>query len=296
MKTLVTTYFLIFFALNISQSQTLNKEIDSETDAPYLLGKIDKNGLTSNNYNVWFSSNYEDYQLDETTIKKIASYIKDYQITLFLGTWCGDSKREVPRFYKILEACNFPEDQLTVVALSSQPDMYKQSPQHEEEGLNIHRVPTFIFYKNRKEVNRIVERPVETLEKDILNIVSTNNYESSYQIVTKVNLILKNDGLNGLKAATTQLAKTYKPKVTSMYELNTYGRILYSKNRVEEAIQVFKLNVELFPEIPNTHMSLANTLGVSGEKNEAITVLEKAIKLFPDNKDLVENLQVIKTN
>ena len=49
MKTLVTTYFLIFFALNISQSQTLNKEIDSETDAPYLLGKIDKNGLTSNN-------------------------------------------------------------------------------------------------------------------------------------------------------------------------------------------------------------------------------------------------------
>ena len=43
-------------------------------------------------------------------------------------------------------------------------------------------------------------------------------------------------------------------------------------------------------------MSLANTLGVSGEKNEAITVLEKAIKLFPDNKDLVENLHVIKTN
>ena len=126
--------------------------------------------------------------------------------------------------------------------------------------------------------------------------MSTNNYESSYQIVTKVNLILKNDGLNGLKAATTQLAKTYKPKVTSMYELNTYGRILYSKNRVEEAIEVFKLNVELFPEIPNTHMSLANTLGVSGEKNEAITVLEKAIKLFPDNKDLVENLHVIKTN
>jgi len=294
MKKIIT--LIALFIYTSSFSQTLNQEVKDDNGSTKLLGVIDKNGLTKTPYNDWFTKNYDNYKVNEALVNSYKDSLNTYTIKAFLGTWCGDSKREVPRFYKILEACNFPEDQLTVVALSSQPDMYKQSPQHEEEGLNIHRVPTFIFYKNRKEVNRIVERPVETLEKDILNIVSTNNYESSYQIVTKVNLILKNDGLNGLKAATTQLAKTYKPKVTSMYELNTYGRILYSKNRVEEAIEVFKLNVELFPEIPNTHMSLANTLGVSGEKNEAITVLEKAIKLFPDNKDLVENLHVIKTN
>lgn len=294
MKKIIT--LIALFIYTSSFSQILNQEVKDDNGSTKLLGVIDKNGLTKTPYNDWFTKNYDNYKVNEALVNSYKDSLNTYTIKAFLGTWCGDSKREVPRFYKILEACNFPEDQLTVVALSSQPDMYKQSPQHEEEGLNIHRVPTFIFYKNRKEVNRIVERPVETLEKDILNIVSTNNYESSYQIVTKVNLILKNDGLNGLKAATTQLAKTYKPKVTSMYELNTYGRILYSKNRVEEAIEVFKLNVELFPEIPNTHMSLANTLGVSGEKNEAITVLEKAIKLFPDNKDLVENLHVIKTN
>ena len=105
---------------------------------------------------------------------------------MFMGTWCGDSKRQVPKFYKILEASNFPMDQFTAVAVSREADLYKQSPQHEEEGLNIVRVPTFIFLKNGKEVNRIIEKPIETLEKDIEKIITANNYKSNY-------LVLKNN-------------------------------------------------------------------------------------------------------
>jgi hypothetical protein len=37
-------------------------------------------------------------------------------------------------------------------------------------------------------------------------------------------------------------------------------------------------------------------LGVGGEREKAITVLEKAITLFPENDDLKENLEVVKTN
>lgn len=125
--------------------------------------------------------------------------LKGYTITLFLGTWCGDSKQEVPKFYKVLEACNFPLDQLSVIAVSRKPNMYKQSPQHEEAGLNIHRVPTFIFYINGKEINRIVEHPIETFEQDIQNIIIKNKYKSNYQIVTAIDNILKKKGLKGLK-------------------------------------------------------------------------------------------------
>lgn len=148
--------------------------MDSDTQNPYLLGKIDKQGLSSEPYLSWFSKNYDSYKIDETALQTITPHLKNYDITLFLGTWCVDSKREVPRFYKILEACNFPMDQLTVVAVSNTPELYKQSPQHEEEGLDILRVPTFIFYKDGKEINRIVERPVASLEKDIQNIISAN--------------------------------------------------------------------------------------------------------------------------
>ena len=290
-------YILIFVAIIssiLSSAQDINKEIIIDDEVPFLLGKIDKNGLTSGNYKDWFSKNYEDYQLDQAKINAISSKLKEYKITLFIGTWCGDSKQEVPRFYKILEACNFPENQLTVIALSRKPAMYKQSPNHYEAGLNIHRVPTFIFYKNRKEVNRIVEHPIESLEKDILKIITFNDYQSNYHIVTKIDNILKEEGLNGLKKQSTKLLKTFNGKVSSMFELNTYGRILCTTNRNDEAIEVFRLNTKLFPNEPRTYMSLANTLGINGYSDKAKGVMEKAIIQFPDNKDLVENLEALK--
>nr|WP_321247057.1 hypothetical protein [uncultured Psychroserpens sp.] len=296
MKTnIISIIITLIFTFQI-YAQTLNQEITKDGDTPYLLGKIDKNGLEGDNYASWFSKNYEDYDFDKATIETLKSKLKGYRITLFMGTWCGDSKQEVPRFYKVLEACNFPEDQLSVIAVSRESSMYKKSPNHEESGLNIHRVPTFIFYKDRKEINRIVEHPVESFEKDILNIVTKNDYTSNYQIVTKVHTILKEDGLNGLKKQSKKLVKAFDGKVDSMFELNTYGRILYSTNLKEEAITVFDLNTKLFPDNPRTYMSLANTLGIGGEREKAITVLEKAIKLFPENKDLIKNLEVVKTN
>jgi thiol-disulfide isomerase/thioredoxin len=284
--------FILFFQLN---AQNINVEITENTTTPYLLGKIDKNGLEGENYKSWFTKNYNDYQPNTEITNAIASKLKSYNITVFMGTWCGDSKKEVPRLYRVLEACNFPMEQLTVVAVSRQPDMYKQSPQHEEAGLNIHRVPTIIFYKNDKEVNRIVEHPVKSIEEDIQNIITVNDYKSNYQIVAAVDKILNKKGIKGLKRKQKKLIKKHKDVVTSMFELNTYARILWGTKRVEEAIAVFKFNTELFPEEPRTYMSLANTLGASGYKEKAIKVLENAVELFPKNDDLKQNLEVIKS-
>lgn len=127
----------------------------------------------------------------------------------------------------------------------------------------------------------------------MLNIVTNNDYKSNYQIVTKIHTILKEDGLNGLKKQTKKLIKAFDGKIDSMFELNTYGRILYSNNLTEEAITVFDLNTKLFPDQPRVYMSLANTLGIKGERDK---VLEKAISIFPENTDLLENLEVVKTN
>jgi len=292
MKNYTLTLVALLFSV-IVIAQDVNKEIILEGDKPFLLGEINKDGLTSENYNEWFSKNYNDYELDEVTIKALKTKLNEYEITLFMGTWCGDSRKEVPRFYKILEACGFPKEQLTVIALSRKSDMYKQSPKHYEAGLNIHRVPTFIFYKDNVESNRIVEHPVESLEKDILNIITSKRYRSNYQIVDKVDTILKEDGINGLKKQSRKLIKSFDGKVTSMSELNTYARTLYSTNRLNEAIVVCKINAKLFPESPRTYDSLAIVLDANGQTNKAITILEKAIKQFPDNEALAENLKAI---
>ncbi|WP_340154246.1 hypothetical protein [uncultured Winogradskyella sp.] len=296
MKTNISTIIIALLFTFQTNAQQLNKEISEEGETPFLLGKIDKKGLEGENYKSWFTPNYNDYKTNSELINTISSELKNYTITLFMGTWCGDSKQEVPKLYKVLEACHFPMDQLTVIAVSRKLDMYKQSPQHEEAGLNIHRVPTIIFYKYGKEVNRIVEHPIETFEEDIQNIITTNGYKSNYQIVTAVDNILKKKGVKGLKRKQKKLLKTFKDEVPNMYGLNTYGYILYGTDRIEDAIAVYKLNTMLFPEQVRTFINLANTLGTSGKTEDAIKVLEDAIKLHPDNEDLKENLALIKSN
>jgi len=290
---LIIIILLFTFQLN---AQALNQEITKDGGTPFLLGKIDKSGLEGENYKSWFNKNYDDYQPNQNLIDDISSELKSYSIALFMGTWCGDSRQEVPKLYKVLDAANFPMEELTIIAVSSQSNMYKQSPEHEETGLNIHRVPTVIFYKNGKEINRIVEHPIETFEADIQNIITINNYKSNYQIVAAIDNLLNEKGAKGLKKNSKKLLKTFEGNVTSMYELNTYGRILYGTDRKEEAIEVFRFNTKLFPEQPRTYMSLANTLGVTGYKENAITVIEEGIKIHPKNKELKENLEVIKAN
>jgi thiol-disulfide isomerase/thioredoxin len=61
-----------------------------------------------------------------------------------MGTWCGDSKRETPAFYKILDNTVFDYNNLELITVSRA----KETPEGFEKDLNIIRVPTFIFYKN----------------------------------------------------------------------------------------------------------------------------------------------------
>lgn len=145
-----------------------------------LLGQISKSDLIQNSFASWFTPNYNDYKVDTKTLNTIKEDLKEYKIVVFMGTWCGDSKRETPPFYKILEAANFPMENFNIVAVDNAKNNYKKSPGGEEKGLNITHVPTFILYKNGIEVNRIVESPVISLEKDLKAIVTGSTYIPNY--------------------------------------------------------------------------------------------------------------------
>ena len=93
-----------------------------------------------------------------------------------MGTWCGDSKRETPHLYKVLEMADFNFKNLDLVTVNRS----KRTPDNLQEGLNIIKVPTFIFYKKGKEIGRYVEYARESLEQDILKIVSGKPYKHSY--------------------------------------------------------------------------------------------------------------------
>ncbi len=151
-------------------------QIHAQTDSN-LIGIQSKDNFTQQPYGEWFNSGYKDYTPDAKTVKEIKKHLKGVSIKAFMGTWCGDSRRETPHFYKIMDAAGFDYKNLTMVAVNRD----KETPDHLEEGMNITHVPTFIFYKKGKEIGRFVEYPRETLEKDILKIVSGKPYKHSYE-------------------------------------------------------------------------------------------------------------------
>ena len=58
--------------------------------------------------------------------------------------------------------------------------LYKKSPQHEEAGKNIVRVPTIIVEQKGNEIGRIIEFPITSLEKDLLTILRKEKYQPNY--------------------------------------------------------------------------------------------------------------------
>jgi len=149
----------------------INQEILSEEGEKILVGAITRAGLAGEAYKYWFDEEYQNYNLDTQTLSELQESINSIEILVFLGTWCSDSQRELPHFYKIMDYLGISDSQYNIIALDNHTDRYKKSPQHEEEGWEIEYVPTFIILQADKEIGRIVEAPMETLEKDLKTIL-----------------------------------------------------------------------------------------------------------------------------
>lgn len=145
----------------------------------HLVGIATRKDLKKEPYgSEWFNDYYSYYETDKTIINSLIPKLEGIKIKAFMGTWCGDSKREVPNFYKILDDALYDLKNLELVTVNR-----SKKAKGLEKGYNIIRVPTFIFYKNGKEIGRFVEHTVDdaTLEYDMLQIVSGKGYKHAYE-------------------------------------------------------------------------------------------------------------------
>jgi len=78
------------------------------------------------------------------------------------------------------------------------------------------------------------------------------------------------------------------------YMFNLLGYSYLEKNKTEEAIEVFKLNVILNPEAWNTYDSLGEAYALAGNKDLAIENYRKSVELNPENeygKEMLKKLE-----
>lgn len=295
MKRTITLLSLLF-CLSTINSQTYNHLVVDNNGKEKLLGKIDRDGLTTNSFEEWFNKNHNSYITNEKLINTMKDSLSKYTIKAFLGTWCGDSKREVPRFYKVLDLAKFPENQLEVIAVDRVAEAYKRSPNGEEKGLNIHRVPTFIFYRNEKEVNRIVERPKETLERDIFNIVVNNKYIPNYTAANYVGNLFNQYSLEELFEMEHTLLPRLSEFVKGSRELNTLGYVNLRAKNYEKAFYIFDLNTKLFPYKDNVYDSLAEAYYESKNYDDALKNYYKVLSINPKDKNAKEMILEIESS
>lgn len=157
-----------------------NIEIKNANGDAMLLGHCNIAMLRQGVFQQWFIPGFNTYQPDTSVTRFLGPLLKNKCIEIFLGTWCGDSRREVPRMLKLLEIAGFDIQKVKLIFVNNTADAYKQSPQHEEAGKNIKRVPTMIVYENQVEIGRIIEYPVDTLGKDLLRILKAEKYVPNY--------------------------------------------------------------------------------------------------------------------
>jgi thiol-disulfide isomerase/thioredoxin len=131
------------------------------------LGPISSATLLGSNYPE-FREVFDRAVIGPEFIALISQVSEGADFLVFLGTWCGDSRREVPRFLRIVQEAGIDEDHVQLYNL----DHSKKSPDGLTERWAIERVPTFIVLRHGREVGRIVERPRSTLEGDLLSILA----------------------------------------------------------------------------------------------------------------------------
>ena len=170
MKKLLFIIFLFSFLLvNAQEKSNINGN---------LIGYLKKSDLLNGKYKNWLSKNYDNYTPDQKIVQKIKKKLNNISIKSFIGSWCHDSKRELPRFYKIMELAGFNlENDFKMIGIT----IGKKTPTNLQKGFAINHTPTFIFFRDGKEIGRFVEHSKKTIEKDILKILREVNYKHPYQ-------------------------------------------------------------------------------------------------------------------
>lgn len=154
--------------LNLFKPKNINQEYQDEKGQVQLVGQITCNRLQQEPFKTWYNEHYEAYKTNQEVIKELKPKLTDVKTKVFLGTWCGDTKRGVPQFIKLTEKLCYKYKHIDLIAV----DRTKNTPNGLADGHNIEKVPTYIFYRDGQEIGRIIENPKTTLEEDMMEILS----------------------------------------------------------------------------------------------------------------------------
>jgi thiol-disulfide isomerase/thioredoxin len=160
----------------VAAEETSEFDLIDDNGDPIIVGIQERATLESEPYKKWFDVGYKEHTLDTATVNTIKGSLAEATITVFMGTWCEDSQREVPAFYKVLDLAGIDASTVKLITITEGKD----APENLIKENDIQYVPTIIFEKNGAEMGRIVEYSIFSMEKDIEKILTGDGYKHPY--------------------------------------------------------------------------------------------------------------------
>jgi len=98
-KSFLLTFVILFTVCFVRAQDKYQIVIDEESSRPMIIGLCNRNAFTDTSFALWFNAEYKNYSIDSSTINLIADDLKEINLTVVLGTWCSDSREQIPRFF-----------------------------------------------------------------------------------------------------------------------------------------------------------------------------------------------------
>jgi len=139
--------------------------------------------------------------------------------------------------------------------------------------------------------------PMGSIQAGVLDILFAHKPQiSKFSIALRIAETFNKYGLDAAKTLYYNLKNEAEEEYSFGHqELNYLGYYYIGNNEIEKTIEIFKFNVELFPDVANTYDSLGEAYMVAGQNMKAITNYEKSVELDPDNANGIEMLKTLKS-
>ena len=116
----------------------------------------------------WFKTGYDAYKPAVAPVNIIKAQAPALHIEVFGGTWCEDTHNLLPKFYKVADAAQLKDSQITLHLVNRD----KKTQDGSADKYKIVNVPTYIILKGEKEIGRIVESAKTSVEADFAEILT----------------------------------------------------------------------------------------------------------------------------
>lgn len=161
---------LLSIAIFSAQYIFAQTEISREPGGTKIIkGFIVKKDLATDTAFAWYAQNSKGYTPTADIMRQYTANKDSVNLIIFAGTWCGDTKNLLPKFFATTDAAGFPENRITLIGV----DRSKKTLYNLTEAFGVANVPTFIVMKNGKEIGRVVEYgKIGAPDKEVAQIIA----------------------------------------------------------------------------------------------------------------------------